>query len=348
MTGVLKDQIDRLVQQKRPQHAAQGGEKIGNFEFNGPGFEFARFHFGQIQQIVDEFEQILRGFADVIDLLLLFSGERSIGAVAQQASERKNRIERRAELVAHVGEELRLQLVGAPEVVGLFVQFGVKRHDTAVRVFQFTIDAGQFQLPGANFLQRPEQLLVLKLQLLNGILRTLAGETDRDAGQLRFGDQRGAFGNQLGQHDRGSGAWGRIDLEPVHQPFRADNAEPHTGLRLVAAFEDSGQVGDTRAAIDDFHHEQLGLGAAFHQKLDPAAVRVVERVAGNLGNSGRDARLILRVESQQPGDLTRALTRVDRIVLLTNLSGKDRKAHCTYAALATSTVASSRPREKSR
>ena len=59
VTDIFENQIDRLVQQQRPQHAAQSGEQIGDLKFDRLGFHFAGFHFGQIQQIVHQFQQVL-------------------------------------------------------------------------------------------------------------------------------------------------------------------------------------------------------------------------------------------------------------------------------------------------
>ena len=74
--------------------------------------------------------------------------------------------------MAHVGEEAGLQFVGAPQVVGLFIQLGVERDHAAIGVLQFAIEPRQVRLARADFLQRREQFLVLMLQFLKGVLRT--------------------------------------------------------------------------------------------------------------------------------------------------------------------------------
>ena len=92
-----------------------------------------------------------------------------------------------------------------------------------------------------------------------------------------------------------------------------------------------------------------GAVLAFEQILDLAAAGVVEGIARDLGNRGRDAGLILRVEAEQPGDLAGALARGDRIVLVADADREDGdNGSCLYAAFATTTVASSLPRVKSR
>ena len=65
VVGILEHQIHGLVQQQGPQHAAQCGEQVGDFEFDRPRFDFSGFHFRQVEQVVHEFQQILRGPADV-------------------------------------------------------------------------------------------------------------------------------------------------------------------------------------------------------------------------------------------------------------------------------------------
>ena len=56
----------------------------------GPRFHFARLHLGEVQQIVDEFQQILGGSPDVADLLFLFGREVAIRTVDRETAERQN------------------------------------------------------------------------------------------------------------------------------------------------------------------------------------------------------------------------------------------------------------------
>ena len=75
--------------------------------------------------------------ADEADLLLLLVRELAVDAVEQEARQREDRVQRRAELVAHVGQEARLQSRSARlELVGLLVELGVERDDAAVGVLE--------------------------------------------------------------------------------------------------------------------------------------------------------------------------------------------------------------------
>ena len=192
---VFEHQIHGLIQQQRPQHSAQGREQIGDAKFHRLGFHFAGFHFGQVQKIVHQVQQIARGSADVFGLLLLLGRQFAVRAIQQQAAQRQNGVQRRAELVAHIGQKPRLQFVGAAQVIGFFVQFRIQRHHAAIGVFQFPIQPGELDLPGADLLQRVEQLLILMLQFLKCVLRALARQQRRQARQiLRLPNPRCAWG----------------------------------------------------------------------------------------------------------------------------------------------------------
>ena len=72
-------------------------------------FHFAAFHFGEIQNVVDHVEQHAAGALDVADVAALLVVERV--DAAEDFAESENAVERRAELVAHRGEEVALEPV---------------------------------------------------------------------------------------------------------------------------------------------------------------------------------------------------------------------------------------------
>ena len=84
-----------------------------------------------------------------------------------------------------------------------------------------------------------------------------------------------------------------------------------------------------------------------------AAAGIAEGVARQFGNRGRDPGLVLAFKSQQFGQAMRALTHGDDVALVFDRHGHDRPDFGDVAAMtahhfATSTVASSRCRVKSR
>jgi hypothetical protein len=88
--------------------------------------------------------------------------------------------------VADVGQEPALGLVGRGELLGLVVELGVerhhaavgllqlfgelvvKRHDAAVGLFQLGVEAGQFVTLRAHLVESGDELLILRVQLVDG------------------------------------------------------------------------------------------------------------------------------------------------------------------------------------
>ena len=99
--------------------------------------DLARLDLGEIEQIVDQLGQVLAPPVRMKRTCFSCSArELAVAARQQQARQRQDRVQRRAELVAHVGRKLRLHLVGAPQVVGPLVELGIQRDDAAVGVLQ--------------------------------------------------------------------------------------------------------------------------------------------------------------------------------------------------------------------
>ena len=131
--------------------------------------------------------------------------------------------------MAHVGEESGLHLVGATQVVGLLVQLRVERHHAAVGVLQLAVEPAQLLLAGTQLFQRPQQLLVLLLDLLDGRARTLPGQGGDELVHPLLGDGRNVTRQDLGQRDDRSLTRSRRDDEVVHQATSAQDADPHPG-----------------------------------------------------------------------------------------------------------------------
>ena len=128
------------------------------------------------------------------DLLLLLA--RSAAPSMRSSSSRdsaQDRVQRRAELVAHVRQEARLHLVGAPQVVGLLVELGVERDHAAVGVLELAVERARARPAAArSSLERAQQLLVLLLQLLDRRRGAAAARAPRDAAEPRRRDERRA------------------------------------------------------------------------------------------------------------------------------------------------------------
>ncbi len=88
----------------------------------------ARLDLGQIQDVVDEGEEVPAGGQYVLQVLLLLVVELAEHALEQHLGEADDGVERRAQLVGHVGEELGLVPVGDLELLGLLAQLLEEAH----------------------------------------------------------------------------------------------------------------------------------------------------------------------------------------------------------------------------
>ena len=69
-----------------------------------------RLDLGEVEDVVEELEQVDAGGADDVGVLHLARGEVALGVVLELLGEHQQAVERRAQLVRHVGDELRLVL----------------------------------------------------------------------------------------------------------------------------------------------------------------------------------------------------------------------------------------------
>ena len=116
-----------------------------------------------------------------LDLLLLLGGQVAVAAREQEARQALDRVERRAELVAHLGEEAGLEIGKTLEGLGAFVELGVEGHHASVGLVELAaVHLGDLRLAVAQFLKGVEQLLVLLLELFQQPLRGVLRQLGRD------------------------------------------------------------------------------------------------------------------------------------------------------------------------
>ena len=155
--GLLEDEPHLLVLQDRPEHAAQRREQVehvepGRRDGDAPGLD-AR----EVEQVVDHVHELEGGGLDELELLALLGQQRPVELVEQDAPDAADRAERRAELVAQVGEEPALELGGLAELPVLLVELGVERDDALVRLGQLDLERGDLGLAlGQEPLERGE------------------------------------------------------------------------------------------------------------------------------------------------------------------------------------------------
>ena len=225
------------------------------------------------------------------------------------------------------------------------VELGVERHHSAIRLFQLAPDLLQLLVAGPQLADRAQQLAV-------GLPDLVLGRRERRAREM-LGDLRrlGGEGRRIRQLLReqhlGPAPRRRLDDEPIHQAAGADDAQAHSGGRLVLAGEDLVEIADARSLVDR-PDEQRRPRAVLEQELAAAPAGVSHRVAADLRGRGGDARLVLGAEAEQGGDLARTLARDHHVALGGKLDGRERQEGLVHGSLITTTVESSPLRRKSR
>ena len=121
---------------QRPQGAAQLAEDGPQVDVGEVRLDPAGLRLGQVEQVVDQRQQVGRGAADQLDLAALVVGELVRGLIGEQPPEADDRGDRRAQLMADVGQEPALRLAGRPQLHRLLVQLGVERDHAAVGLLQ--------------------------------------------------------------------------------------------------------------------------------------------------------------------------------------------------------------------
>ena len=102
-----------------------------------------------------------------------FGRQVAVGIVAELLAEDQNAVERRAQLVRHVGQELRLVLRGQRQFLGLFFQRAARLLDFLVLALHFDVLFGQLLRFLRQLFVGLLQFLLLRLQFGGQLLRLL-------------------------------------------------------------------------------------------------------------------------------------------------------------------------------
>src|SRR5829696_3384285 len=121
------------------------------------------------------------------------------------------------------------------------------------------------------------------------------------------------------------------DLELVHQPPRAGQAEPHPAVAAVAVLEGALEVRDARPGVTGDHGHSLTTVLPDQADDDLAAFGEHHDVAGDLGDGGGDDGELGRREARLGGQLT-ALLAGTHPVLLRSSRGSLSRAHQLQAS----------------
>ncbi len=134
----------------------------------------ARFDLGEIEDVGDEVQQVGARAVDRARELHLLGREVALGVIAQLLTEDQDAVERRTQLVRHVGQELGFVLRGEGELGGLFLERPARLLDFLVLALHFDVLLGQLLGLLRQLLVGLLQLALLGLQLRGELLRLLA------------------------------------------------------------------------------------------------------------------------------------------------------------------------------
>ncbi|MCY1515091.1 hypothetical protein D9M68_496670 [compost metagenome] len=148
---------------------AQVGEQ-GFVEVQGDG---ARFDLGQVEDLVDQFQQVLAGAVDGLGVFDLLGREVAVRVATELMGEDQQAVQRGPEFVGHAGEKLGLVPGRQHQLLGLFLQRQLGEFDFAVLALDFGLLFRQQPGLVLQLLVGLAQLFLLELQFLGEQLRLL-------------------------------------------------------------------------------------------------------------------------------------------------------------------------------
>ncbi len=253
-------ELQVLVQRDRLEGRLDVVDQLDEGDPGRPDVHLARLHLGQVEDVVDQLEQVGPGAVNGVGELDLLGREVALVVVGEQLGQDQQRVQRGAQLVRHVGEELALVPGGQRELFGALLQHLPRLLDLAVLDLDVTVLLSE--------------LLGLLLQLLVGALQFLLARLQlrrphREFRSQPLGLQQQALGlgvdadgvdgdaDEVGdlveevQRDGGEGAEGG-QLDHPQQPALEQHRQHHdVGRRGLAQTGGDLQVPGRRLLEDD-------------------------------------------------------------------------------------------------
>ena len=167
----LERQLPRfgLVPERTRDHV----DEIGEDDLLGVDRDGSGFDLGQVENVADQVQQVGAGAVDGAGEVDLLGGEVAVRVVGELLAQDENAVERRAQLVRHVGEEFRLVLRGQRELGGLFLQRAARLLDFLILALDLDVALGQLLRFLLELLVGLLQLALLRLQFAGELLRLL-------------------------------------------------------------------------------------------------------------------------------------------------------------------------------
>jgi hypothetical protein len=159
----------RLVAERPAHHVDEVGEEhLLDVHRHRPGLDLR-----QVEDVADEVQQVGAGAVDGAGEFHLLGRQVALGVVAELLAEDQDGVERRPELVRHVGEELRLVLGRERQLRRLLLERATGLLDLLVLPLHLDVLLGELLRLEGQLLVRLLQLLLLGLELGGELLRLL-------------------------------------------------------------------------------------------------------------------------------------------------------------------------------
>ena len=177
--------------------------KIGEDDLLGVDRHGSGFDLGQVENVADQVQEVGAGAVDGAGELDLLGREIAVRVVGELLAQDQDAVERRAQLVRHVGEEFRLVFRGQRELGRLLLQRTARLLDFLILALHLDVALGELLGLLLELLVGLLQLALLRLQFAGELLRLLeqpfglhrrldAVEHDADIGRELLEEHRSA------------------------------------------------------------------------------------------------------------------------------------------------------------
>ncbi len=167
----LERQLARIrLVAERPRHHV---DEIREEHLLGIDRHRAGLDLGQVENVADEIEQVGAGAVNGAGEFDLLGAQIAFRIVGELLAEDQDRIERRAQLVRHVGQEFRLVLRGQRQLRRLFLKRAAGLLDFLVLALDFDVALGELLRLLFELLVGLLQFPLLRLQFAGELLRLL-------------------------------------------------------------------------------------------------------------------------------------------------------------------------------
>ena len=145
------------MQRPLPDHHHPALERLAQREEPDLELHLARLDLRQVEDVVDQGEQVVGRGEDVVQVLLLLLVHLAEQLLLQDLGEADDRVQRRPQLVAHVGQEVGLVLGGDLQRPGALGHAALQAGDQVLHPLGHLIEAGS---------QRSQLVLAIELDPL--------------------------------------------------------------------------------------------------------------------------------------------------------------------------------------